>query len=77
MDPYGFDIANASRLGLATPNGFEGRPEHDAVDVKMEVSMNKMNSECILDVEALEEARQLLKVGLLHIGLIPSSGRRL
>jgi hypothetical protein len=64
------EVGDLGGFGPTPANRRERSPEHDAPFVNLEVSMDKVHSEPVLDVEALEEASQLLKVNLLHFGLV-------
>lgn len=70
MDLCRVDICDRSGLGPASPNGFEGRPQHDFVFLHLEVPVDEMESKYFLDVETCKESSKLLKVNLLHLWLV-------
>lgn len=53
------------------------QPEHDVAFIKPEVSVDKMHSEFVLDVEAFDETRQFLKVNRLHVRLVSVVGEKI
>lgn len=70
VDLCRLEIGDSGGLGPAPANGREGSPNHNVAFVKPKVSMDEMYSELVLNIEALEETGQLLKVNLLHVRLV-------
>jgi len=70
IDLYGLEVSDIGRLCPISINGFESCFEYNVVFIKLEMTIDKIYSKLVLDVETFKEIGQLLKMNLLYVKLV-------